>query len=204
MMNRLLEDLRALRRAFVLLLMAAALTGCHHKQHWYLSNVTHIVAPLQFSMQSTNGGTATAKDFRGKVVMMYFGYTHCPDVCPTTLAKLSGVIKQLGPQGKDVRLLFVTVDPKRDSIKNLKAYVDAFDPRHFVGLRGDAAATEAIAKRYRVGYSYDKKEANGNYAVNHSAAVFIFGRHGNARLLGTEATPTKDFVADLKQLLDDN
>lgn len=203
-MNRLLEDLRALRRAFVLLLMVAALTGCHHKQHWHLSNVTHIVVPLQFSMQSTNGGTTTAKDFRGKVVMMYFGYTHCPDVCPTTLAKLSSVIKQLGPQGKDIRLLLVTVDPKRDDIKTLKTYVDAFDPKHFIGLRGDAAATEAIAKRYRVGFSYDKKDANGNYAVNHSAAVFIFDRHGNARLLGTEATPTKDFVADLKQLLNDS
>lgn len=203
-MIRLPEILRALRGAFVLLLMSAALTGCHHKQHWHLNNVTHIVAPLQFTMQSTNGGIATAKDFRGKVVMMYFGYTHCPDVCPTTLAKLSAAIKQLGPQGRDVRLLFVTVDPARDSIQSLKTYLDAFDPRHFVGLRGDAAATEAIAKRYRVAYSYDKKGADGNYAVNHSAAVFIFGRHGNARLLGTEATPTKDFVADLKQLLNDN
>jgi len=203
MMNRLFEDLRALRRLFAGLLMIVALAGCQHKQNWHLKNVTHIVAPLQFSMQSTAGGTATAKDFRGKLVMLYFGYTHCPDVCPTTLAKLSSAIGQLGPQSKDVRVLFVTVDPKRDDIKTLTAYVDAFDPKHFVGLRGNVAATEAIAKRYRVAYSYEKPDASGNYAVNHSAAVFIFGRHGNARLLGTEATPTKDFVADLKQLLSD-
>ena len=200
-MSRFVSRLSTLLPITALLLLTAGLTGCHRKDHWHLSNVSHIVAPLQFSLQSTEGGTQTAKDFRGKVVAMYFGYTHCPDVCPTTLAKLSGAIKQLGPQAKDVRVLFVTVDPQRDTMPVLKRYVHAFDPTHFVGLRGDASATAAIAKRYRVGYTDGKKDADGDYSVSHSSGVFIFDRQGDARLLGTETTPESDYVTDLKQLL---
>lgn len=203
-MHRFFLRLRALLPVTALVLLSAGLAGCHHKEHWHLSNVSHIVAPLQFSLPSTDGGTATARDFRGKVVMMYFGYTHCPDVCPTTLAKLSGAIKQLGPQDKDVRVLFVTVDPQRDTMAVLKRYVNAFDSRHFVGLRGDDAATTAITKRYRVGYTDGKKDADGDYSVSHSSGVFIFDRQGNARLLGTETTPEGDYVADLKQLLSEH
>ncbi|MGH8459985.1 MAG: SCO family protein [Stenotrophobium sp.] len=163
--------------------------------------MTHIVAPLEFSLQSTNGGIATAADFRGKVTMMYFGYTHCPDICPTTLAKLVDVVHQMGPQAEDVRVLFVTMDPARDTIPVLRAYVDAFDAVHFVGLRGDAKETAGIARRYRVGYTLSKPDASGNYEVGHSTAVFIFDTNGNARLLGTETTPSADYVADIKRLL---
>lgn len=182
--------------------IALLLAACQGSPKWHLDNVTHIVAPLKlFSMQSTTGGAATAADFRGKVTMLYFGYTHCPDVCPTTLAKLAGALRQLGAQADDVRVLFVTVDPQRDTLPVLKAYVDAFGARYFVGLRGDAAQTADIARRYRVGYTAGKPDADGNYEVSHSSAVFVFDRRGEARLLGTESTPTADFVADLKRLL---
>ncbi|HEU0195603.1 MAG TPA: SCO family protein, partial [Nevskiaceae bacterium] len=107
-------------RTPLLLVLACAtaltLAACHHQPQWHLDNVTHVVAPLQFSMESTTGHVETAQDLRGKVVMVYFGYTHCPDVCPTTLAKMAGVIRKLGPEAKNVRLLFVTVDPKRDTL----------------------------------------------------------------------------------------
>jgi Uncharacterized protein SCO1/SenC/PrrC, involved in biogenesis of respiratory and photosynthetic systems len=157
-------------------LLALLLVACApSSRHWHLTNVTHIVSSLQFRMPSTAGGVQTQADYRGDVVMLYFGYTNCPDVCPTTLAKLAGSIRQLGPEGKKVRVLFVTVDPKRDTLAVLKRYVDAFDPKHFVGLRPGHAELDHLVKRYRVAYSYDKPDKNGNYVVNHSAAVFIFG-----------------------------
>lgn len=192
------------RIALLILLPFAAvvaLAGCHQKEHWHLSNVTHIVAPLKFSMPSTLGHVETAKDLRGKVVMMYFGYTHCPDVCPTTLASLAGVIRKLGPEAKDVRLLFVTVDPKRDTLPVLTQYVAAFDKDHFIGLRGSPEQIKELAKRYRVGYSLEKPDKHGDYIVNHSSAVFIFDRDGNARLLGTNIDSPSDYEADLKQIL---
>ncbi|MDE2150404.1 MAG: SCO family protein [Gammaproteobacteria bacterium] len=180
---------------------AVLLAACHGSPKWHLDNVAHIVAPLKFSLQSSAGGTVTAANFRGKVTLLYFGYTHCPDVCPTTLAKLAGVLRQLGPAADGVRVLFVTVDPVRDTLPMLRTYVDAFDARHFVGLRGDAHATAGIARRYRIGYTLGKPDAAGNYAVSHSSAVFIFDRNGDARLLGTETTPSADFVDDLRRLL---
>lgn len=178
-----------------------ALAGCHNNYKWHLSNVSHVVAPLQFKMQSTTGKVMTAQDLRGKVVMVYFGYTNCPDVCPTTLAELAAAIHKVGPAAKDVRLLFVTVDPKRDTLPVLKKYMAAFDKAHFIGLRGTADQIAAMAKRYRVGYSLEKPDKNGNYAVNHSSAVFVFGPQGDARLLGTSANTIADYSADLKQLL---
>lgn len=181
-------------------LVVIATAGCQRSEHWHLDNVTHIVAPLKFDLQRAGDGDFTQRDLHGKIAMLYFGYTHCPDVCPTTLAKLAAVLKQLGPQAADMRVLFVSVDPQRDSSAALKQYVDAFDAEHFIGLRGSSAQITAIARRYRVGYTLGTADASGDYAVSHSSAVFIFDRDGDARLLGTETSPIADFVADLKQL----
>lgn len=180
--------------------LVLALAGCQQKA-WHLANVSHVVAPLQFSLASTNGGTETEKDLRGKIVLVYFGYTHCPDVCPTTLAELASVIRELGDAARDVRVLFITVDPARDTLPVLKRYVAAFDKDHFIGLRGTPAQVEALAKRYRVGYGYEKPEADGDYVVNHSSAVFIFGADGKARLLGTDIDKPAEYEADLKRLI---
>ncbi|TAM13087.1 MAG: SCO family protein [Nevskiaceae bacterium] len=199
--SRFSNLLRRLPLLVAALVAAATLGACQQQAKWQLSNVTHIVEPLKFSLESTNGGTETAADLRGKIVLVYFGYTHCPDVCPTTLAELAGVIRKLGDKARDVRVLFITVDPARDTLPVLKTYVAAFDKDHFIGLRGTSAQTTALAKRYRVGYGYEKPEANGDYIVNHSSAVFIFGPDGNARLLGTGANTPAEYEADLKRLI---
>lgn len=187
-------------RFWLPLLAMLLLSACSRSPSWQLSNVAHVVSPLQFSMESTSGRVETAKDFHGKIVMMYFGYTHCPDVCPTTLAEMAGVLRKLGPDARDVRLLFVTVDPKRDTLPVLTSYVDAFDKTHFVGLRGTPQQVADMAKRYRVSYGYEKPDAHGDYVVNHSSAIFIFGRDGNARLLGTSIDTAAEYEADLTRL----
>lgn len=183
-----------------LMLLSGLLTGCSNHKDWHLKVVTHLLPPLTFQMQQAGAGEVTAADFKGKITLLYFGYTHCPDVCPTTLAKLHAVIKQLGSSADDVRVLFVTADPQRDTPAILQRYVEAFGP-DIVGLRGNEDELKAVARRYRVGYTRQSVDAHGNYLVAHSAGIFIFDRDGNARLMGNESTPVPDFVADLQRLL---
>jgi protein SCO1/2 len=115
---------------------------------------------------------------------------------------MSNVVQQLGPEGKDVRILFVSVDPKRDSNTILKAYTAAFSP-NAIGLTGAIKQIDALTRRYRVIYSYGKPDAQGNYVVDHSAGVYIFGRSGRIHLLGSDTNPPAAFVHDLKQLIAD-
>ncbi|MGA9854914.1 MAG: SCO family protein [Gammaproteobacteria bacterium] len=187
--------------AGVLALLSMA--GCGRSpasQPWNLLNITGHMPPLQFTLMRDDGQTVTQKDYLGKPVILYFGYTHCPDVCPTTLADLATALRQLGPVADQVRVLFVSVDPARDTPAVLKSYTNAFGP-WFVGLTGSQQELTAITKRYRVAYRLGKPDAKGNYAVYHSSAVFIFDRQGNARLL-TSLSDKPDLIAtDLKRLL---
>ena len=184
-------------------LLMLGFTGCGHRrdaQPWHLLNITGHMPPLQFTLIRDDGQTVTQKDYIGKPVMLYFGYTHCPDVCPTTLADLAIALRQLGPVADQVRVLFVSVDPARDTPVVLKTYVKAFGP-WFVGLTGSQTELTALTKRYRVAYRLGEVDAGGNYAVYHSSAVFIFDRHGDARLL-TSLSDNSDLIAkDLKRLL---
>ncbi|MGA8009357.1 MAG: SCO family protein [Thiomonas sp.] len=162
-----------------------------------------VMQPVRFSdIASSSGKTESSKEFLGKVVVLYFGYTHCPDVCPTTMAHLARAQQLLGAQGRDVQVIFVTVDPKRDTPKVLDAYVHAF-MSDAIGLSGTVAQTKALADRYHVSYSYGKPDAHGNYVVNHSAAIYVFGPRGNGRLIGTELTPPAGIAHDVRQLLAD-
>jgi protein SCO1/2 len=183
-----------------LILLSGVLSGCGSQQGWHLKVVTHLLPPLAFHMQEAGAGEVTAADFKGKVTLLYFGYTHCPDVCPTTLAKLHAVIQQLGASADDVRVLFVTADPQRDTPAILQRYVEAFGP-DIIGLRGSEDELKAIARRYRVGYTRQSVDAHGNYLVAHGAGIFVFDRDGNARLMGDESTSVADFVDDLQRLL---
>lgn len=183
-----------------LLLMA---TACSHSEHWRLTSIRHLVPDLQFSLPSSTGATLNGNDLHGDVVLLYFGYTHCPDVCPLTLAKLKSVLAALGAAGQRVRVLFVSVDPQRDTPPELKRYLSAFG-QQFIGLVGTIDQTEAIAKRYRVGYNKKpggKVSPSGDYEVAHSSGVFVFDPQGHAVLLGTPATPIADYASDLKDLL---
>jgi protein SCO1/2 len=156
---------------------------------------------LEFAMQRANDGeTVDAKDYRGHVVVLYFGYTNCPDICPTTLSDLASVLQRLGPQAHNVRVLFVTVDPARDELPALKTYVNAFAPE-IDGLRGSPDAIARLARRYRVTYAVTPASPGHTYDVMHSDSVFFFDRDGHARCVTTSVANTGDTTAAVKTLL---
>jgi protein SCO1/2 len=186
-----------------LLAFAALLqTGCHREDAipWQLTDVTGHMPDLDFRLVDDHGKTVTGQDYRGKVVLLYFGYTHCPDVCPLTLAQLHVVMQRLGPLADGARILFVSVDPARDRPEVMHAYVNAFDPRA-VGLSGAPRDIEALSKRYRSAFTREPDQGNGQYEVSHSSAIYIFDRHGKARLLSTPERSQDDLVHDLHLLL---
>ncbi len=187
--------------ALVIMLLLVACSQ-QPSQPWVLTNIRGHMPDLAFHLTNDKGRAVIGADYRGKIVLLYFGYTHCPDVCPLTLAKLSAALHTLGKQAREVRILFVSVDPQRDTPKVLHTYVQAFSPQ-MVGLTGSQQQIEDITKRYRVVYTYGKPEASGNYVVTHSAAIYIFDGHGQVRLLGTQTDPMNDFVHDLRLLLKD-
>lgn len=178
------------------------LAGCGKKQQWDLDNVATVLPNLKFDLTSDTGQKVTAKNFEGKVVVLYFGYTHCPDVCPLTMSHLAEAAKELGPLGKDVQILFVSVDPARDTLPILHAYTQAFSPRA-EGLTGTLEQIQDVTKRYHVAFDYGKKDKYGNYVVNHSAAIYIFSKKGRGTLIGSDQSPVKSIVHDLRQLIND-
>ncbi|MGE0072362.1 MAG: SCO family protein [Thiomonas sp.] len=191
------------RRTLLLAALALPLAACGRSaQTWQLDNITGVMPRLKFHLTNDLGQPVTAQNYKGQIVLLYFGYTHCPDVCPTTIQLMADVVQQLGAQAKDVRILFVSVDPKRDSLPILKAYTQAFSP-NAVGLTGTMAQIDALTRRYRVAFSYGKPDAQGNYVVDHSAGVYIFGRDGRIRLLASDSNPPSAWVHDLKQLIAD-
>jgi protein SCO1/2 len=152
-----------------------------------------------FTLTDHTGKKRALADFRGKVVVVFFGYTHCPDVCPTTLADLRVAREQLGEDRKRVQVLFVTVDPERDTRELLANYVPAFDPS-FLGLYGDPAATARVAKEFKVFYQKVPGKTPDNYTVDHTAGSYVFDPQGRLRLLVRPGN-VPNLVADLKTLL---
>jgi protein SCO1/2 len=184
------------------LLLAGLLAACSQNQApWGLKDITGLMPALDFTLtDAANGATVHGKDFRGKVVLLYFGYTHCPDVCPTTLSLLGRAVSALGDDAAQVRILFVSVDPERDTLAQLKSYAAAFGPQ-IVGLRGSQDELKALTKRYRITYGYGKPDAHGNYEVSHSSAIYVFDREGESRLLAGPTDSAPVITADLKRLL---
>jgi len=167
---------------------------------WYGTDITGVMPHLKFAMQRANDGRpVTAADYRGKIALVYFGYTNCPDICPATLANLAEMLRRLGPKAKDVRVLFVTVDPDRDTLPIVKAYVNAFAPE-MDGLRGTKNAIAALARRYRVAFDVRPATADHPYEVMHSSAVFFFDRAGEARLVTLKTDDTAALAADIERL----
>lgn len=172
------------------LILALFLSACS-RPAWHMTDISGSMPRLDFDM-----GGVDATQFRGKVVALYFGYTHCPDVCPATLANLADMLGKV--HSPDVRVLFVTVDPSRDTVPVLTEYTKAFSSQ-IVGLRGSDNQLAALARTYRVAYSV---KAGPPYEVMHSNAVFFFDRDGKARLVTTDTTDTAAMAQDVKQLLD--
>nr|WP_094783327.1 SCO family protein [Paraburkholderia ribeironis] len=182
----------------------AALAGCTQRaEPWQLTNVTGHLPDLEFTLTGDDGRPVNGDSFKGRTSLVYFGYTHCPDVCPETMGRLMQVLDKLGPDAQKVRILFITVDPARDTPQALRDYVGAFDPQHAEGLTGTVRQIESLAKRYRVAYQMEKRDPNGNYEVTHSSAVYVFDSQGHARLLATDHDTPDTIAQDLRRIIDD-
>lgn len=154
----------------------------------------------ELSLNGHDGKPRTLADFRGKVVLVFFGYTHCPDVCPTTLADAAQAMKTLGKDADRAQVLFVTVDPERDTPDVLSKYVPAFDPR-FLGLHGDAAAIQKAAKEFKIFYEKRAGKTPGQYTVDHSGQSYVFDPQGRIRLVLRHDRLSQDLAEDLRTLL---
>jgi protein SCO1/2 len=178
------------------------LTACSPKPEFKNIDITGGTAfGKDFSLVDPDGKVRTLADFKGKVVMMFFGYTQCPDVCPTTLTEMQQVMTILGPQSDKVQVLFVTVDPQRDTAAILKQYVPAFDPR-FLGLSpADDAALEKVAKDFKIYYKKVPGVSSGSYTMDHTAGSYAFDPDGRLRLYIKHAQGPETLAHDLKELL---
>jgi protein SCO1/2 len=172
---------------------------------WHDIDLSGVSPPLQLSMtRASDGKHVTQQDYVGRVSLLYFGYTYCPDVCPLTLSNLTQVLDKLGKQADRVRVLFVTVDPNRDSLAVLKQYMTSFGPQ-FVGLRGTPDALASLARRYRIEYSVSPASPGHPYEVTHSSAIYVFDTSGAARLLipsmASQNPDINGVAADLHRLI---
>jgi len=193
-----------MKKLLALLAFTVLLAGCDKVNNrpvaFQNTDLTGLDYARDFALTDHNGKPRTIADFKGKVVVMFFGYTQCPDVCPTTMVEMANVVKELGPSGKDVQVLFVTIDPERDKPELLAQYVPAFNPS-FLGLYGDAAATARTAKEFKVFYAKVPGTTPENYSMDHTAGSYVFDRNGKIRLFLRHGKGAASIVPDLRQLL---
>ncbi|PWE16001.1 SCO family protein [Alcaligenes faecalis] len=182
--------------ALGLLLLGSAAAANLHPVRGFLPD-------LRFSLQAAGPKTVTQDDFKDKVVMMFFGYASCPDICPTTLAQLGLVMEELGNDAEQVRIIFVSVDPHRDTPDSLARYVAAFDGKHTTGLTGSEKQITDLARRYRVAFQIEKPDpkAPENYEVSHSRGVYIFDQQGRARYLAPDTESVQVLADGVRSLL---
>jgi protein SCO1/2 len=188
-------------RLLAAVLVALAVAACGPASPKFKgSDVTGAGFGRDFRLTDQNGKTRTLADFRGKAVVIFFGYTQCPDFCPTTLSELAAAMKELGADAGRVQVLFVTVDPERDTREVLAHYVPAFDPS-FLGLYGDAAATAEVAKEFKIIYQKQPGREPGSYTLDHSAGTYIFDPEGRLRVYETYGPGPDVYAHDLREVL---
>jgi protein SCO1 len=199
MMKKLLPAIVA---ACALTVSLAACDKLPGKQHVAFQNtdVTGLGYAKGFALTDHTGKPRTLADFKGKVVVVFFGYTQCPDVCPTTMAEMASVMQKLGPLADQVQVLFITLDPERDTQQLLANYVPAFDKR-FIGLRGTLDQTAKTAKEFKVFYAKVPGTSPGSYTIDHTAGSYVFDRDGRLRLFIRHGQGPDPVVHDLRQLL---
>lgn len=184
--------------------MSALLVACQPTaaplNHPWAEDVTNTKQVASFQLTDMNGRERTAADWRGKVLLLFFGYTHCPEVCPTTLYTLSQTMRLLGTSAADVQVLFVTLDPQRDTARVLRAFLPYFDPR-FLGAYADSAAIKTLAKTYGVYVRRHETTTPGDYTLDHSAVVYAFDRQGRLRLKMPYGETQEQMASDVRQLL---
>ena len=194
--------MKNLLAAILCALAAACLAGCGERPQtakFRLTDVTGANFGKELNLTDHDGKPRTLADFRGKVVTVFFGFTHCPDVCPVTLAEMAQVVRELGPDGSRVQVLFVTVDPERDTQQVLKQYVPSFNPT-FLGLYGDAEATARVAKEFKI-YYRKQPAKDGHYSVDHSAGTYILDPQGRLRLFAQYGAGAPAILHDIRILL---
>jgi protein SCO1/2 len=182
------------------ILLALLVTACSQPAHFTATDLTGSTIGTDFSLPDQTGKLRRLSDFKGKVAIVFFGYTQCPDVCPTTLSTLREVMTQLGPQAERVQVLFVTLDPQRDTPALLAQYVPSFHPT-FLALRGDDAATGATAQAFKVFYKKQPGSAPGTYSIDHSTGSYVYDPQGRLRLYVKYGDTAEHITGDLKQLL---
>ena len=187
-------------RSLAVLLVAALLAGCGPSGPKFKNtDITGADWAQDFALTDQAGKPRTLTDFRGKVVVMFFGYVHCPDVCPTTLAELKSVVEGLGEDGKRVQVLFVTVDPERDTQAVLSQYVPAFHPS-FIGLRGSEDQLARTAKEFKVFFQKVPGSRPDNYTVDHTAGSYVYDPEGRIRLFANHGR-VGELAGDIRRLL---
>lgn len=196
------------RRQIVLVLAAAALAACERPgtrgRKFHATDISDVDWGRDFDLTDHAGRRRSLADFRGKVVLVFFGFTNCPDACPTALAEMAQVVVRLGPEGRRVQGLFITVDPERDTAEVLAKYVPGFH-RSFLGLRGSAEETARMAQEFKI-YFRPNKDAPGadgkHYTVDHSTPIFIYDPQGKLRLLvSANGRSVKHMASDVRRLL---
>lgn len=196
------------RRDLVLGLSAlTVLAGCDKlglpgssKPSFHGVDITGADYGRKLALPDATGKDRTLADFKGKVSVVFFGYTQCPDVCPTTMGELALIKRALGADGDRLQGIFVTVDPARDTPEVLKAYLAAFDPS-FVGLRGSPEQVAAAAREFKVFYAKVPGTTPGSYTMDHTAGTYVIDAKGNLRLFERYGMPAEQLQSDLKQLL---
>ncbi len=194
-----------LRKLLTVLGCVLALTACDGKPPvpkaaFASTDITGIHYAQSLELTDHTGQRRTLADYKGKVVVVFFGYTHCPDVCPTTLAEMAQIRKQLGPDGDKLQVLFVTLDPERDTQDALAGFVPAFDPS-FVALRGDTAQTQKVAADFKVFVQKAKAKDSDAYTIDHTASTYVFDPQGRVRLFIRHGQDMAAVLKDIQQLI---
>ena len=205
MKNRFLPCSRNAISAMALLASLVMLGGCFgDDENWNGKDISGLMPELAFELTGTSGDTVTAEQTDGNIRLLFFGFTSCPDICPATLQKLSRAVKDLPTElRKDTQIVFVSVDPQRDTPERIDSYVSFFSDRA-IGLTGEEPALRELSKRYRTTFGYDEPDAEGNYNVSHSGAVYVFDREGKARLLIRPELSVEDIRTDLVALAEES
>lgn len=197
----LVVDVRSKVRFLAPLLLIAALCGCSAQPDGFVA--TDLVGAdfaQGFELTAQDGSRKSLQDFKGKVVVVFFGYTHCPDICPTTMQDLSKAVQLLGDDAQQVQVLFVTLDPERDNVEVLKQFVPGFNAS-FIGLTGSRSEIDAVAQQYKIFAQKQTGKDATHYSIDHSAGAYVYDKQGHLRLYFKYAQTPQDMAHDLQLLL---
>lgn len=185
-----------------IVLLCLLLVACSQPA-WHATDVSGKLPPLDFTLTDTRGNLRHGEDFHGRITLLFTGFTHCPGICPATLAYLATVLQDIEESQEHMQVLFVSLDPERDTPEVLEQYVRRFGP-WFIGLTGTQAQLQALTQRYFLAFQKQPPTARGEYEVLHSSQILIFDRQGNARLLARVDTSPEGLQADLRYLLQES